>query len=51
MTEILPANSNKAIKRARRLLREGEIVAFPTDTVYGVGGEGHNFPLPQQVAS
>lgn len=37
MTEILPATSRKAIKLARRLLREGEIVAFPTDTVYGLG--------------
>ena len=37
MTQILPAASTKAIRLARRLLREGEIVAFPTDTVYGVG--------------
>lgn len=37
MTEILPATSRKAIKLARRLLREGEVVAFPTDTVYGLG--------------
>jgi L-threonylcarbamoyladenylate synthase len=37
MTQILPANSNKAIKLARHLLREGEVIAFPTDTVYGVG--------------
>jgi L-threonylcarbamoyladenylate synthase len=37
MTQILPATSQKAIKLARRLLREGEVVAFPTDTVYGVG--------------
>jgi L-threonylcarbamoyladenylate synthase len=36
MTEVLPI-SRKSIKRARRLLRDGEIVAFPTDTVYGVG--------------
>lgn len=37
MTQILPATSAKAIKLARRLLREGEVVAFPTDTVYGLG--------------
>jgi L-threonylcarbamoyladenylate synthase len=37
MTEILSAASPKAIKLARRLLREGEVVAFPTDTVYGLG--------------
>jgi L-threonylcarbamoyladenylate synthase len=37
MTQILPTTSGKALKLARHLLREGEIVAFPTDTVYGVG--------------
>jgi len=37
MTNILPATSKKAIKLARRLLREGEVVVFPTDTVYGIG--------------
>ncbi len=37
MTQILPATSPKAIHLARHLLREGEVVAFPTDTVYGVG--------------
>ncbi len=37
MTEILPADSPKALKLARRLLREGEVVVFPTDTVYGLG--------------
>ena len=37
MTEVLPATSSKAIRKAVHLLREGEMVAFPTDTVYGVG--------------
>jgi L-threonylcarbamoyladenylate synthase len=37
MTKILPANSSQALRMARHLLREGEIVAFPTDTVYGIG--------------
>jgi L-threonylcarbamoyladenylate synthase len=37
MTQILPTNSGKAIRKAVHLLREGEVVAFPTDTVYGVG--------------
>lgn len=37
MTEILPAHSRKAIRQAAHLLREGEVVAFPTDTVYGLG--------------
>jgi L-threonylcarbamoyladenylate synthase len=37
MTQLLPATSSKAIRKAVHLLREGEVVAFPTDTVYGVG--------------
>jgi L-threonylcarbamoyladenylate synthase len=37
MTEILPANAAKSIRRAVHLLREGDVVAFPTDTVYGLG--------------
>lgn len=36
-TDILPASSNGAILRALAVLREGGLVAFPTDTVYGVG--------------
>ncbi|MBN1993267.1 MAG: threonylcarbamoyl-AMP synthase [Anaerolineae bacterium] len=37
MSQILSAASPKAIRLARRLLQEGGVVAFPTDTVYGVG--------------
>ena len=36
-TRVLPADDPEAIRRARRLLQAGEVVAFPTDTVYGVG--------------
>lgn len=36
-TELLPADAPGAIDRAVELLRQGELVAFPTDTVYGVG--------------
>jgi L-threonylcarbamoyladenylate synthase len=36
-TEILLANSPQAIARALEVLRDGGLVAFPTDTVYGVG--------------
>ena len=35
-TKVLPA-SEKAIGAAARILAEGGLVAFPTDTVYGVG--------------
>jgi L-threonylcarbamoyladenylate synthase len=35
---IVPASDN-AITRAARRLRDGELVAFPTETVYGLGGD------------
>jgi L-threonylcarbamoyladenylate synthase len=36
-TETLSANSPQAIPAALEVLRAGGLVAFPTDTVYGVG--------------
>ena len=36
-TEILPASSEDALPRALTILQAGGLVAFPTDTVYGVG--------------
>ena len=36
MTDLLAADAT-GLARAAELLRDGEIVAFPTDTVYGVG--------------
>lgn len=36
-TEIVLASSSEAIPRAIEILRAGRLVAFPTDTVYGVG--------------
>jgi L-threonylcarbamoyladenylate synthase len=47
-TRVLPAGDPEAIRRARRLLQAGEVVAFPTDTVYGVGA--HAFQ-PEAVAA
>ena len=34
--------TNEAIGRAAALLREGGLVAFPTETVYGLGGDATN---------
>src|SRR5438309_7652889 len=34
----LPA-SETAVQRAARLLRDGQLVAFPTETVYGLGAD------------
>src|SRR5512147_392527 len=36
MTVLLPANA-EAIQTALEVLQKGGLVAFPTDTVYGVG--------------
>jgi L-threonylcarbamoyladenylate synthase len=36
-TEILSTNDSYAIPRALEILRAGGLVAFPTDTVYGLG--------------
>lgn len=36
-TEILQAQLPAAIEKALKILQSGGLVAFPTDTVYGVG--------------
>ena len=47
-TQILPAASPKAIALAARLFSEGQLVAFPTETVYGLGA---NALAPDAVLS
>lgn len=39
MTEISPIDAPGAIARAGTLLRQGGLVAFPTETVYGLGAD------------
>ncbi|QLH08223.1 L-threonylcarbamoyladenylate synthase [Candidatus Nitrosotenuis sp. DW1] len=45
-TKILKVNNTKpqisAIRQAARLIQKGEIVAFPTETVYGLGADALN---------
>ncbi|MEJ2446746.1 MAG: L-threonylcarbamoyladenylate synthase, partial [Anaerolineales bacterium] len=36
-TEILPIDQSLALARAAKLVRSGKLIAFPTDTVYGIG--------------
>jgi L-threonylcarbamoyladenylate synthase len=45
-TVCLPVQAPEALERAIELLRRGEVIAFPTDTVYGIGA--HAF-LPEAV--
>ncbi len=43
-TITLPADNPASIQTALELLRDGEIVAFPTDTVYGLGANAFYSP-------
>lgn len=47
MTDLLPP-TDEGLRRAATLLRDGAVVAFPTDTVYGVGVAASH---PERVAA
>ena len=36
------APDEEVIRRAGRIIREGGLVAFPTETVYGLAADGRN---------
>lgn len=40
--KILDATSDAALRTAAKILSEGGVVAFPTETVYGLGADGFN---------
>jgi L-threonylcarbamoyladenylate synthase len=42
MANILPATDPQCAEYAAQLLRSGELVCFPTDTVYGIGAAASN---------
>ncbi|GIS14813.1 MAG: hypothetical protein CM15mP117_02450 [Alphaproteobacteria bacterium] len=44
---LAPQNQNKTIERAGLALRQGKLVVFPTETVYGIGAASNN---PNAVA-
>ncbi len=46
-TLVLPANRPDTAKTAAKLIKAGELVAIPTETVYGLGADGLN---PEAVA-
>ena len=50
-TLLLPANTDEAIPRALEILRSGGLVAFPTDTVYGVGALAFDAPVVESIYS
>ncbi|MGD2049532.1 MAG: L-threonylcarbamoyladenylate synthase [Chloroflexota bacterium] len=41
-TKLLKAEQSGSIEEAARLLKEGHLIAFPTDTLYGVGADTFN---------
>ena len=41
-TEVLPAAKAESIVKAAELLRSGELVALPTETVYGIAADARN---------
>ncbi len=48
-TEVIPASAPQTLSRATDLLRQGKLVAFPTDTVYGVGALAFNAQAVQRL--
>ena len=48
-TIILPASDPDAISRALEVLEGGGLVAFPTDTVYGVGALAFDAPAVESI--
>ncbi len=49
ITEILSTQNPLALARALEILRTGGLVAFPTDTVYGVGALVFNGPAVESI--
>lgn len=52
-TEIIRAKSNhieeEELKRAAQILKNGGLVAFPTETVYGLGGDALNISAAGKI--
>ena len=48
-TNILYAANEDAISQALEILNQGGLVAFPTDTVYGVGALAFNAPAVESI--
>ena len=49
MVPVYPIDSEEAIARAVEALRRGQLIAFPTDTLYGVGGDALSESAAERV--
>jgi L-threonylcarbamoyladenylate synthase len=49
ITEIINSNDKKAMRRAVELVRNGEVVAFPTETVYGLGANAYDDKAVEKI--
>jgi L-threonylcarbamoyladenylate synthase len=49
MAIVLPMTDPMCIPTAARMLGDNEIVAFPTDTVYGIGGNLYSYDAIQKL--
>lgn len=45
----LTCREDEALRRAGRILKEGGLVAFPTETVYGLGGDALNCESSKKI--
>ncbi len=50
-TKVIKVNANDidAINEAAKLIKNGELVAFPTETVYGLGADGLNVEACRKI--
>jgi len=51
MVPVYSIDSEEGIERAVAALRGGEIIAFPTDTLYGVGGNALSHAAAERVVA
>ena len=49
MTKTIPSSLTEQVKQAVAVLRDGGIVAYPTDTIYGLGADIYNDKAVERV--
>lgn len=46
---IIKEENNEALELALKFLREGKLIAFATDTIYGIGADAANYKAVEQL--